>query len=891
MPPPPPPAPRPVAPPPPNAEATQVLRTPAKTEEPINLFDLVGFGDPAQAKLDQAWQPRGSEERYRIAIGVDDHGRPVHLDFKETGSAVGIFGSAGSGKSELLRTILFGLAATHSSASVNFACISREHNDQVWRSLYPIPHTALAEPMRSNDLTGRRFDEALTGLLAWQVEQFNRLDVGNFADYQRLQAESDAEPMPMLLVTVDDLPGVLRDRPGFAATIDRLVRHRRSGIKLVYTATSVEQIPQLAGATSVEQIPQLAGATSTRIVLRTSESDSVRLIGRAHDLPDAPGNGLLARPSQEPIRFRAAYTDLPHGTPRGDYFQTIPQIFAERIRGQGPPARQLILPPPGEPPAGIDLPLKATEDRGLNAKPETPLSVPIGVLDNPFHHRHEPLLLDLAGSDGNVAIVGRPRSGKSTAVRTTLLTLALTHTPAEVRFHCLDFGGGGLASLRDLPHTRVVTASHDSDFVALAVEELETLLTWREESFARHGIASVDEFRRRRREEQLGEVATDHFLVVDGWPEVHQHPGLVDRILRLARRGLSYATHVVVTANRWDDLPRELRDLAGGRIELRLADPRDSLISAEHADSVPPDKPGSGLHSGLRCAINVPVLGDELPTYADEPLPEDLDAKTRELVKRIDDSWFGARPPQLRRPPAIVACDELPSAEPGTIPLGLDGSDRPVHCSVANSAEHHLLIMGGEKSGRSTAVRTVLRGISKAYTKEQAMVLCIDFRRENHLTDLDDLLLAYIRAPKEAESALRDTVAALHKRLPGPNTGKPDWSGPEVFVVIDDYDLFGGELAKLCGMSEVLPWAAEIGLHLVLACEGHRYNNSDTIIPFVSNSATKLVLKDARCPAGLKGERGQQPRTPGEAVLTGRIDQEYQQIALRVAWIPHPLET
>ncbi len=37
------------------------------------------------------------------------------------------------------------------------------------------------------------------------------------------------------------------------------------------------------------------------------------------------------------------------------------------------------------------------------------------------------------------------QSGKSTAIRTLVAALAVTHTPAEVQVYCLDFGGGSLA--------------------------------------------------------------------------------------------------------------------------------------------------------------------------------------------------------------------------------------------------------------------------------------------------------------------------------------------------------------------------------------------------------------------------------------------------------------
>ncbi len=364
---PPPAAPRAVGPPhatalaPPSAETTQIVRTVPRSDEPINLFDLVGFGDPAQCDLDRAWRRRSIEDLYRIPIGVDERGNPVHLDLKKCGHGVGIFGCAGSGKSELLRTILFGLAATHSSTSINFACISPEHCDQVWRTLYSLPHTALAAPMLSDDITGQRLDDALIGALDRQIELINRAEVKSFTEYQRIQPETDHEPMAMLLVAIDDLPGVLRDRPDFAAIIDRLARVRHSGIKLMYTAASAEQIPELARG------------IATRVALRSSESDSVTLIGRpwAHDLPDSPGNGYLAPLLRDsPIRFHAAFTDLPHGTPQGEHHPTIPQVFAERIHCQAPPARRLILPPPG------DYPPESTRRCSPRRSPRTGASPP-----------------------------------------------------------------------------------------------------------------------------------------------------------------------------------------------------------------------------------------------------------------------------------------------------------------------------------------------------------------------------------------------------------------------------------------------------------------------------------------------------------------------------------
>ena len=48
-------------------------------------------------------------------------------------------------------------------------------------------------------------------------------------------------------------------------------------------------------------------------------------------------------------------------------------------------------------------------------------------------------------------------------LRALIGSLALTHTPAEVQFYCLDFGGGALAALSDLPHVGAIADRLDTE--------------------------------------------------------------------------------------------------------------------------------------------------------------------------------------------------------------------------------------------------------------------------------------------------------------------------------------------------------------------------------------------------------------------------------------------
>ena len=63
----------------------------------------------------------------------------------------------------------------------------------------------------------------------------------------------------------------------------------------------------------------------------------------------------------------------------------------------------------------------------------------------------------------------------------------------------------------------------------------------------------------------------------------------------------------------------------------------------------------------------------------------------------------------------------------------------------------------------------------------------------------------------------------LQGRLPGPEV-TPDqlrdrswWSGPEIFVLVDDYDMVASPSGNpIVGLAEFLPQAKDVGLHLVV---------------------------------------------------------------------------
>src|SRR5262249_51593975 len=255
-------------------------------------------------------------------------------------------------------------------------------------------------------------------------------------------------------------------------------------------------------------------------------------------------------------------------------------------RDAAPRVHQVWLPPLG-PRVALDAVLAGGGD----------LQVPLGLVDRPAEQRTEVLTVDLRGTAGHLLVVGSSQTGKSTLLRTLVCACALTHTPCEAQFYCVDYGGGGLARLAGLPQVGGVCGRNDEERLTRTFAEVAALVDDRERRFRELGIDSPQALRARR---AAGEGAdgslADVFLVVDNWPAVKlEFEDLEPSLQDIATRGLGYGVHVLVTASRSMDVRAALREAVGGRLELRLNDPSESMVDRRAAANVAQGVPGRGL--------------------------------------------------------------------------------------------------------------------------------------------------------------------------------------------------------------------------------------------------------------------------------------------------------
>ncbi|MEV7330667.1 type VII secretion protein EccCa [Micromonospora sp. NPDC093244] len=826
----------------------------------LGLPELLGLGDPESFTAEQGWAPRSARDRLRVPIGVGVDGGAIELDLKESAQdGMGphglLIGATGSGKSELLRTLVLGLAATHSSEQLNFVLVDFK-GGATFASFDRLPHTAavitnLADALPLVD----RMVDAINGELVRRQELLRR--AGNFAsvrDYERARAAgSPLAPLPSLLLICDEFSELLSAKPDFIDLFVQIGRLGRSlGVHLLLASQRLEE-GRLRG---------LDTHLSYRIGLRTFsalESRTVLGVPDAHELPRSPGHGYLRAGTDPLARFKAAYVSgavrrraAPPGATGGGGArlltftthvvpvpepatpalpavaedesgqETLLDLLVDRLVGQGPPAHQVWLPPLGDPPALDELlgPVEVHPRRGLvvgNPELHGALGVPVAIVDRPLEQRRDLLWLALDGAAGHVAVVGAPQSGKSTVLRTLICALALTHTPTEAQVYCLDFGGGGLAAVRDLPHVGGVAGRADPTAVRRTVGEMTTLLADRERRFAELGVESMAAYRQRRASAATaGQAAADPFgdvfLVIDGWSTVRgEYDDLEPLVTDLATRGLSYGVHVVATALRWLDFRPAIRDLFGSRLELRLGDPSDSLVARRAAANVP-ERPGRGVTAeSLHFLTALPQLA--------------ADGDTADLVKRIAGSWGGPAAPRVRLLPPVLPYAELDlAATTGLrLPIGVAEADlRPVVLDFAT--EPHFVVFGDAESGKSSFLRALATSIITRFTPEQARVILVDYRRSLLGAIETPHLIGYGTAAAHTADLVESAAGYLERRAPGPEVTPQQlrdrswWSGPELFVLVDDYDLVAaGPANPLRALEEHLPHARDVGLHLVLA--------------------------------------------------------------------------
>ncbi len=700
-------------------DARECARHLARFDDP----DLVaeGSGLPAQASLLSvlgdayaepdtylaAWAAEGPDPPVRGPVALTEEG-PFELDMAADGPHALIAGTTGSGKSELLRSVVTSFAARCSPTGVNFVLIDYK-GGSAFDVAGGLPHTV----GMVTDLDEHLGERALRCLEAELHHRERVLRDAGASDLPAYRALPGVAPMPRLVVVIDEFATMAAELPDFLNSLVGIAQRGRSlGVHLILAT----QRP--AGAVNAN----IKANTNLRIALRVQDAaDSTDVLNdpAAARLPRSrPGRVILRLGPGELVTAQAARVTGPQrGSGPAVTVQPFRLVPGDASAGSVPPtgesapgpaeagggagpvteleaivaatreaARRARLPEPRRPwpdplPASVDLLAL------LDPPPPSPTATWVGLADDPDGQAQYPLAIDLA--DGHLGVFGVRGSGTTTALLTAVLGWAHRLGPDELHVYAVDFGAGELAPLEALPHVGAVIRATETE---------------RQLRLLRLLAATVDERRAGR------DGGPRLLVVIDDLPAFRaglddagdpNAQGLFDRTFAAAAE---VGVHFAITADRIFGTPRAILDRCGRKVLLELADKSDFQTFGFAAKNLPSFRPGLGLDTVSRLEVQLAAAGD-----------------LEEAVAKVAARHAGtAGPPAIGVLPALVTTAELAPptvgpAHPWRVPFGL--SDTTLAATTFELLEgDHLLVAGPPRSGRSTTLATIATQLRRSPT-------------------------------------------------------------------------------------------------------------------------------------------------------------------------------
>ena len=715
--------------------------------------------------------------------------------------------------------------------------------------LEPLPHTA-AIVDNLEDAAGLvdRLHDSILG----EIQRRQRVlqaagNLANVGEYNELRNQGKVtDPLPVLFVVIDEFGELLAAKPEFVDLFVQIGRIGRSiGVHLLLASQRLEE----------GRLKGLESYLSYRIGLRTfSAQESRSAIGStaAHELPPIPGSGYLKVDPEIFERFKAAYVSGPYEAAAVATIRELPPVpmplelantteawlsrkeelhrtqlemsavapktdkttldlVVSRLTTAAEKTRQIWLPPLPEHLSfdGVLTNIDVHPDTGLGADREGYLHVPMGIKDKPLTQWQGPMVLDLAGAGGNVAILGAPQTGKTTALRSLILGAALTHTPHEVNFYIVDMSGSAFGYLAQLPHVGDVVTRFDEDKLRRTIAEMEAFLHERETLFERHQISSVQQMRDMHVQGRLPELfAADIFLVIDGWGTMRKdYDDLAETVEKLAQRGLGYGIHIIFGTGRWPDFRLPVQAVIGTKVEFRLNDSLDSCVAKRVNEKLANETTGRCITSDeLISQVALPIMDN--PSLVHEATPE-------ALVSAINQAWEGRGAPAVRMLPELITYRDLIHQHQGHEPalVGIAESNlSPVHFDL-NRDQRHLIVIGDSQTGKTSFLKNIIAEVCRGKKSRFAVFGIVDLRRSllGFLTDDDPQFGGYAGMRAGVTPLVEGIKGILDSRLPPDNVtveqlkNRSWWSGPETYLVIDDFDMIEGSGNPLKPLVPYLP--------------------------------------------------------------------------------------
>jgi S-DNA-T family DNA segregation ATPase FtsK/SpoIIIE len=814
----------------------------------VNLLGVYGINRVENFDLPKLWSriPREGILPYPIQIGMESYVQPLSINLAENqdGPHGIIAGTTGSGKSELLQSLVAALALEHHPYYVNFLLIDFK-GKSTFGIFEKLPHTV---GMVSNlDKAGAQ--RALEAIRAENLRRQQVLAKKGLEDvtayYQEISRMGSLppswEPLPHLFIIVDEFAELVKDMPDFLKELVATVRVGRSlGLHLILAT----QRP--AGVVTDDMRANL----NFRISLRVQTMDDSRDMLRRPDAAFIPshqpgrayfqiGDGGVARQFQcarvgvEYIPMEQEEVSSAENSTRAKLVYWLdgeqktlisepqkkesrdkkPTLLSELMieqmctywailkqQGYQQPQQILLepLPNPNEVVLSKRLLLpqvmekvhvswRAEQGRWEQVSGEN-YYIPVGRIDDLANRAQPPLLIDLSAKGGHWLVIGAQAMGKTFFLRSLVLSATQCLPPSLLHVYIISFAGKSLDPLMDLPHVGDVVHSNEQERLGRLLRFLREQLELRKNQLA---VERKDEWFEYN-QAMLAKDATPLpllLVLIDNFAELRDtsYEAELGEVEKIMRDGRAYGIYFIVTALQSSAIPFKLMNLLDHRMVLYMTEKNEyAMILGRSGLDVEP-LPGRGL------------LNTIPPTQFQIAAP--LSELGEDYVGELSSSFAGAArsyllPSKIRTLPTRInlsdlSCDLRAPAELGLpVLVGREGLHLdPLWLDLLETGSS-CLVSGPSGSGRTSLLHTLVLSAVSCYSPDQLRIVLFD-GSQGSLEGLKNL--PHVLDWVIDEDRFKFNVLCLKKELQrrkqelGPE--RNDGRFPHLLFVVDDYDM------------------------------------------------------------------------------------------------------
>lgn len=691
----------------------------------ITLMEMLKAKKVEEIDVLSKWQRNRTYKGMSVPIGARAGGELFNLDIHETGFGPHglVAGTTGSGKSELLQSIIISLAINFHPHDVAFVLIDYKGGGMadVFRGMPHLVGTI-------TNLGGNQTVRALVSIkseLQRRQRIFSEFGVNNIDKYQKLYHNGGAkEPIPHLIMIADEFAELKAEQPEFMKELVSTARVGRSlGVHLILATQKPAGVvdDQIWSNSKFKICLKVQDETDSKDVIKRPDAAMIKEPGRAYiqvgndeifemfqstwSGADYDPNGELGRKENDVKRI---YKVLLNGKTEQVYpideekiaKDELPsqlKAMVDHITLQATNNNIKTLKGPWLPPLPEVVYMDNLYQYGLGFNYETgewsgnqALAKPyIGLVDNPREQIQTPLPLDFA-AEGHLFVYGAPGTGKTVLVSALCLSLAHLYSPSEVNIYIMDFGGTALKQFADLPHCGgVMTIEQETKinqfvlFIFRVIEERKKLFEkCRAENFNAYRVKST-------------QIMPAIFIMIDNYFALSETYELIDeQMMTLAREGAKFGIFLVATATNATLVRYKFAVNFKMAISLQLTEKAEYDNIVGRTEGLEPSPvPGRGLVRG------------KPPLEFQTALPQFKDKDTEEIIstfKSFADKNKFAKAVSIPEMPDKVYIHNLnESVKDDTLAIGLNDQDlQPVFVNFRINPT--IMIAGDIQTGKST---------------------------------------------------------------------------------------------------------------------------------------------------------------------------------------------